>query len=381
MFSNCADCIVPGVGYEELLDEHYKRLRSDHPDHDLTEGYRNRLEIHRSGGSTMTVLPEGMWLRCDDRRTEEGGAVSLRTDMTSIKEREESLEKTAQHAERQAQDLSRMAEELNEALTCAREAGLQAEAANRAKSRFLATMSHELRTPLNAIIGFSEIIKNRHFGSEMSERYFTYAADIHESGAHLLAIINDILDLSKIEAGNVQLDCGYVGLPSVVKRCAELFRNDAREKDISVDFKEAAELETLFADERSLRQILFNIMSNAIKFTPPGGEISIGARHCEEGWDEITVRDTGEGIPKKEIARLFRPFERIAKDYACAHGGAGLGLSIVEKLMGLHGGTVNIESEVGKGTTVILRFPTPGTRAWENCNCVQRNAAAIAAAE
>ena len=359
MFPEGADALVPGARFADVLAVYYRRLSAVCPDQPLAAQLEARLAAHRAGGSAIFLDPLGRWIRADERRTWDGGTVSLRTDITVMKQREMDLERAAVHAEHQAQDLGTLADQLGDALRTAQALRLEAEAANVAKSNFLATMSHELRTPLNAIIGFSEIIKNRSFGENWIEKYYSYAADINSSGVHLLNIINQILDLSKIESGNVELKVRHLDFPELLEDCCDLVRHEARTKRLRLqsDIEEGGR--RIWADERSLKQILFNILSNAIKYTVDGGEIRVASRALGNGGVEVSVSDTGIGIPKKEISRLLRPFERMDTGYTSSAGGSGLGLAIVHSLMEAHGGSVRIDSEPGHGTSVILAFPRP----------------------
>lgn len=237
------------------------------------------------------------------------------------------------------------------------EARERAEAANRTKSRFLANMSHELRTPLNAIIGFSEMLKLQMFGELGHARYREYAQLINESGALLLDLINDILDMSKIEAGKYELNYERVDLADVAEAAVKLVRGRAEKGllTIELDLGDAGGL-PLIADARALKQILLNLLSNAVKFTPAGGRIRIAARRHEEAI-RVSVTDTGSGIPKDQIERLGQPFEQVSQDANLSKQGTGLGLALVRSLAALHGGSMAIESDVGKGTTVEITLP------------------------
>lgn len=246
----------------------------------------------------------------------------------------------------------------------------QAEDANRSKSEFLARMSHDLRTPLNAILGFSEIIENEILGPISIEAYKSYAQDIHHSGSHLLDLINDLLDLSKIEAGQYELSESIVDLPEVVTQVMRLVEPDAVKKRVHLSTKITDRLPHLHIDPRATRQMLLNLLSNAVKFTPEGGEVSIHTRLCHQGLG-IMVRDSGVGIAPENIKRVFEPFSQIERSApqgypanrhpARTHPGTGLGLSIVKALIELHGGKIEIESEPGTGTTATLRFPRERT--------------------
>ena len=366
MFENVGALMVPGVAFDELLTAHYRTPEGAARDARRDEDFAVRLNAHRIGGSVIVRDPNGIWLRCDDQRTSDGGIVSLRTDITLLKQREIDLEQAAVHAEQQAEDLARLANELGESLAIASNLRLAAEAANLAKSRFLATMSHELRTPLNAVIGFSEIIKDKSFGDQWTDQYCAYAKDINDSAHHLLSLINEILDLSKIESGGVDLQFQRIDFSSVLEKCIRLTGTERRKKKIELIVDATDQPCQFHADERSVKQVLFNILSNAVKFTPAGGEVRISAGAAAGGGVDITISDTGVGIPEEEISRLLRPFERMEAGYTSSTSGTGLGLAIVKSLMESHGGTVRIDSVVGSGTSVTLWFPDlapPGSAA------------------
>ncbi len=237
------------------------------------------------------------------------------------------------------------------------EARLRAEEANRSKSAFLANMSHELRTPLNAILGFSEVILAETFGKIGSARYAEYLQDIRGSARHLLALINDLLDLSRIEAGAVKLDESWVALADALEESAAMFREScvAGDLDLSVDWPDGDI--TILADERALRQILINLLSNAVRHTPPGGQVLLGAELAENGALDLFVADSGVGIPAGDLERVLQPFEQVMSDRGKSEEGTGLGLSIVKQLIDLHGGELSLESEVGKGTRVTFSLP------------------------
>jgi len=232
----------------------------------------------------------------------------------------------------------------------------QAEAANRAKSQFLANMSHELRTPLNAILGFSEIISSRIFEKD-AERTVEYAGLIHSSGKHLLALINDILDLAKIEAGRWQLQEKELSLHAVAADTLQQLTWRAQNDHIILENAINPGLEPVYADERSIKQILLNLLSNAVKFTPEDGTVKVFARRHADGSMLVGVSDTGIGIAAEDQAKVFDSFGQGKHDVAIADKGTGLGLTIVKGLAEAHGGSVYLESEVGVGTTVTLRLP------------------------
>jgi len=233
----------------------------------------------------------------------------------------------------------------------------QAEYANRSKSEFLANVSHELRTPLNAVIGFSEILHQEMFGPIGKARYKEYARDIHASGVHLLSIINDILDLSKIEAGKFDLHESELDLSAVVAACVTLVRERAREGQLALRTELAAALPPLRADERAVKQILINLLSNAVKFTPAGGAVTVRARLDDAGNFLLSVTDTGIGIAEKDMAKAMAAFSQVDNSLTRKFAGTGLGLPLVRLLAGLHGGEMSLESKVGVGTTVTVRLP------------------------
>ncbi len=233
----------------------------------------------------------------------------------------------------------------------------EAEAANRGKSVFIATMSHELRTPLNAIIGFSEMMLHDVLGALGNEQYRSYVANIHESGTHLLQIINDILDLSKVEAGKLELFEDVFDLRDTIRSVRQLVSARIGEDGISESVDLPADLPLLRADERKTKQVLLNLVTNAVKFTPPGGRIEIAGRFDRKNGLTLTVSDTGIGIAPADLARVLRPFEQVDSSYGRSHQGTGLGLPLVKAIVELHGGTLELHSEVGVGTRVRVTFP------------------------
>ena len=233
----------------------------------------------------------------------------------------------------------------------------RAEEANLAKSRFLATMSHELRTPLNAILGFSEVMKAELFGAHKVSSYKEYSSDIHSSGQHLLALINEILDLSRVEAGRYELKSEPIALGNVMEESRHLLALRAKKREIQIHESVEPDLPRIWADERAVRQVALNLLSNAIKFTPPGGNITIKVGWTTAGGQYFSVKDTGPGIPEEEIPIVMSSFGRGTLAQKNAEEGSGLGLPIVKGLIELHGGTFTLKSKVREGTEVIVVFP------------------------
>ena len=247
--------------------------------------------------------------------------------------------------------------ELEQAKAKSDEARRHAEAANIAKSRFLAQMSHELRTPLNAILGFSEVMKNELFGAHGVRAYKDYSNDIHNSGVHLLGLINEILDLSRIEAGRYELNEESVALVQVAEECRHLLKLRASNRGIVIHDLFEPDMPRLWADERAVRQICLNLMSNAIKFTPQAGEVWLKVGWTAAGGQYLSVRDNGPGIPENEIPIVLDTFGQGSNAIKSAEQGAGLGLPIVKSLIELHGGTFSLKSKLREGTEVVVTFP------------------------
>ncbi|MFN3687869.1 sensor histidine kinase [Salinarimonas sp.] len=247
--------------------------------------------------------------------------------------------------------------ELEQAKANSDEARRRAEEANLAKSRFLATMSHELRTPLNAILGFSEVMKNESFGKHAIPAYRDYSADIHASGQHLLTLINEILDLSRIEAGRYELNEEGIDLGHVIDECRHMMTLRAKGKQQTIKVLADETLPRIWADERAIRQIVLNLLSNAVKFTPQAGEILVKAGWTSSGGQYISVKDNGPGIPEEEIPVVMSSFGRGTWALKTAEQGSGLGLPIVKGLVDLHGGQFQLRSKPREGTEVIVTLP------------------------
>ncbi len=247
--------------------------------------------------------------------------------------------------------------ELEEAQAISDEARRRAEAGNKAKSRFLATMSHELRTPLNAIMGFSEVMEKEILGPIGNETYREYSRNIYSSGSHLLHIINEILDLSRIEAGRYELHEETIRLTDIAEDCERLVKLKADAKGLQIIEEFEADIPQVWADPRAMRQICLNLLSNALKFTPKGGRVTLTVARIADGGLRMSVKDTGPGIPKDEIPRVMQAFGQGSLAHETAEGGTGLGLPIVQNLIQLHGGTFTLKSELRKGTEVTVTLP------------------------
>ncbi len=316
------------------------------------------------GSSTYEAqLEDGRWLNINERRTKDGGFVSVGTDITTLKQHEQQLMHTERRLRATIADLSNTTTKLetqaSEMTELAEKYALEkarAEAANRTKSEFLANISHELRTPLNAIIGFSEIMQVGLFGELGAPKYKEYCRDIHGSGQHLLDVINDILDMSKIEAGHLKLNTEAFVLDTLVNDTIRLVSSRAAMKGIRLTSALIPAQMKLHADKRAIKQILLNLLSNAVKFTPEGGSVHVNIRN-EESETVFEIVDSGIGIPADMLDKIGQPFVQVVNQYTKNHKGSGLGLAISRSLIELHGGTLKIRSIEGKGTDVRLAIP------------------------
>lgn len=292
----------------------------------------NRLEMRKRAPTSHEMMRGDRWLKVSELRTADGWLLQTTLDISESKEREAAM----------------------------RRAVAEAEIANRAKMEFLAVMSHELRTPLNAIIGFSDVIRNRVLGDAM-DTYMRYAEHINESGTHLLALINDLLDVSRIEAGRLELEETGFSMTELMGECARMLRVRADDKDVDMTVDAEGAATGLHADRRAVKQIIVNLVSNAIKFTPAGGKVRMHCTVDDRRRIQLVISDTGIGIPADRHDVVFRPFEQLENAHSRRHDGTGLGLYITRNLAEAHKGAIHLESEVGEGTAVTVTFPAERT--------------------
>jgi two-component system cell cycle sensor histidine kinase PleC len=348
------EAVAPGTPYEDISAAGSKPIV--------------RMQLSAEGRAVPGArtfeaqLEDGRWLQISERRTKDGGFVSVGTNITELKRHEERLldsEKrlkatvvdlrTSQQAlERQTEQLAYLAERYAEQKD-------RAEEANQAKSAFLANMSHELRTPLNAIIGFSEMMESGMFGPLGDAKYLEYCRDISDSGRYLLDVINDILDMSKIEAGRISLEYETIELDSFLPDSMRMFATRVDGKQLTINSEIEPSIR-LAADRRMIKQIIINLLSNAVKFTPEHGRITVRARMVSN-YVNIAIEDTGIGIPREALKNLGKPFEQVESQLTKRYRGSGLGLAIAKSLTELHGGAMRIRSTLGTGTIVLVRLP------------------------
>ncbi len=351
--------VKPGTPYKDVLAAAENGPASPQP---------VQLSKRQGGpeGSYEAQLEDGRWLQISERRTKDGGFVSVGTDITALKKHEERLTESEKRLKATVTDLQRsrkilevQTRQLSEMAEKYQEEKTRAEAANQAKSEFLANISHELRTPLNAIIGFSDIMTQEMFGPLGTDRYADYCKDIYSSGTYLLNVINDILDMSKIEAGRMSIETEVVNASEAAEDAARIITGAASEKNIVISADVADNLH-VDVDKRALKQVLLNLLANAVKFTPDNGTVTLKARPRGDRV-RFEVADTGIGISERDIERLAKPFVQVENQFTKTHQGSGLGLAIARSLVELHGGKLDIESEVKKGTIVSFSLPLART--------------------
>ncbi len=326
IFPTVADLIKPGVKFEELITAAAERGQNIEAKETWIQ---SRLEAHaRPRGRFQHRFTDGRWIWVEEHKTHDNRTLSTYIDITQLKQREVELELARDHAE----------------------------AADATKSEFLASVSHELRTPLNAIMGFSEVMAKEMFGP-VSERYLEYVKDINDSGTHLLHVVDMLLDISKVEAGELKLTETSIVVADLAEACIRLIQGQADASDVALSSKVDENLPWLWADEVRLKQIVINLLSNAVKFTEEGGSVSLEAGLDKDGALQIRVVDTGIGMDEEELARAMEPFGQAGSAYTRTHEGTGLGLPISKSLVELHGGTLTITSAKDVGTQAVVKLP------------------------
>jgi two-component system cell cycle sensor histidine kinase PleC len=351
--------VIPGTSYETVIEVgSMPEVRTRQQDTSQIPGAR----------TFEAQLEDGSWLHISERRTKDGGYVSVGTDITRIKAHEQKLVEndlrlraTVNDLKRSQAELERQAIELADLAEKYAREKTRAEEANQSKSKFLANMSHELRTPLNAIIGFSEIMGSGMFGDLGSDKYREYCHDILTSGHYLLDVINDILDMSKIEAGRMKLDMETLDLSKTLAESLRVVTGRAQDKDLVFDADISSSI-PMVADRRATKQIMVNLLSNAVKFTPEGGRVVVRS-HVLRDKIVFLIADTGIGIAPHSLARLGRPFEQVESQLTKTYHGSGLGLAIARSLTQLHGGSMKLRSKLGAGTVVRISLPRDARRA------------------
>ena len=341
------EILKAGVGREQVERAARLSIRQEYPAPGGRRGVRE------------AELSDGRWVQISERPTAEGGLVVTAADITVLKTQEEARRIKEEELRRAVINLEQSQEQLSELARKYEAEKIRAEAASQAKSDFLANMSHELRTPLNAINGFSEIMAAEMYGPVGDARYKDYARDILNSGQHLLALINDILDMAKIEAGKLTLRFEPVCLEEIAEDAIRLVRNRAEASGLSLvlDFVDLPDVE---ADHRAVKQVLLNLLSNAIKFTPRGGKITVRAELRDDPLGKrvrVGVQDTGIGISPSDLERLARPFEQVESQHSKTTQGSGLGLALTKSLVEMHGGLLDLKSAPGQGTLASFALP------------------------
>jgi PAS domain S-box-containing protein len=311
------------------------------------DGAETDLELRREDGTRL-------WVRMSARRILYRGSpalIAISRDITAIKEQARQLADVERRLARHTSDLTTAEHRIKERA---------AEAANRAKSLFLTHMSHELRSPLNSILGFSEMVRDMVFGRDQADKYREYGGYIHQAGTHLLALIDDILDLAKVEAGKLVLKPARFDLGELFDECARMMRPMVERRGLALAVLPTEPGLTLTADRLRTKQMIVNLLSNALKFTPAGGRVELSAQRMRDGGTAITVSDSGVGMTEDQVTLALEPFGRVEGSAVSDPTGTGLGLPIVKKLIEAHGGRLQITSELNRGTVARLLFPAQG---------------------
>jgi len=338
------EVLVRGAQKASLNALAAKAIEAEHPSASGRAGVRE------------VQLKDGRWLQLAERFTGDGGTVVIAADITVIREQDAQRRRAADELRAMVAELEDRESKLRILARKYEVAMTRAEAASQAKSEFLANMSHELRTPLNAINGFSEIMAGEMFGPLGDARYKGYAADIHNSGQHLLSLINDVLDMAKIEAGKMTLHYESASLNRLCQEAVHLMRGKAMESGLRLDLQASEDI-TIDVDLRGLKQVMLNLISNAIKFTPEGGQVTVRLDRVGHDRARVAVTDTGIGIAAKDLTRLAQPFEQVEGQHSKTTQGTGLGLALTKSLIELHRGQMTIDSEPSVGTTVWFDLP------------------------
>ncbi len=366
LFFTPGENLLPGVSCLDVMRVagtcHF-HTDDDEPEDWIQERMRrHRLPDHRE----MWRHRDGRWFLVNEHRSRDGGIVTRLSDVTEVKENElamiergTTLSGAVHQLEMSKSMFERQSAEHVHALEKLASAKAELEAANASRSRFLSIISHELRTPMNAIIGFSEILKNEMLGPIGTDKYVEYAGDIFASGQHLLSLINDLLDMSKVDAGKWQLNRSEVNVEALVRSCARLMSEQAASGSVAIDLSFANTQTSVHIDERAIRQVLLNLLSNALKFTGSAGTVHIDTA-IDGNLLKISVIDNGIGIHDRDLSRVFQPFEQGENNLNRTHEGTGLGLSLCKSLVELHDGTIHLESHEGEGTTVAFSLPLHG---------------------
>jgi len=344
---NLDGALRAGMGHDAVGMARAPAVRLERPSED---------DIH----TQIISLNSGPWLKMVERTTPEGGLITVGVDITDTMNSQEALTRQKGKLKRLVQELERSEGRAGELARKYGEEKAKAEHAAHTKSAFLANMSHELRTPLNAINGFSEILANELYGKLGDERYKGYAEDILASGQHLLDMINDILDMAKIEAGKMTVSLQRIDPVDPVDAAVRMIRRKAEEKDVELILEHDEEIPDIDADPRAMRQMVLNLVSNAVKFTDPGGKITVSMQLRRDEL-RIAVADTGVGIPEEDLPRLAQPFEQVNDTRDRNYEGTGLGLALTKSFAEMHGGRMMIASVLGEGTTVSFFLPVKAT--------------------